>query len=194
MRTQILIALSILLFPLVPAIADPTYCPQHAGYIDVGMSEDEVINACGQPLSKERSKHTATQKVPVQQLLYNSINPGSVYPGLNAAFYTQWSLASASPSAGVSLEVDVVNNKVKAFQVNGSSTNSITVCQGSSIQMGDNVSNVYNSCGTPTTINSTYINEAIPGDPKTEIWIYQNAQYQPPMSLTFVNGTLQSIQ
>lgn len=190
MRGLLLLALSVVFTPL--AFADPVYCPQRAGYINVGMTEDEVINACGQPISKVQSTQAATQKVPMQQLIYNALNTGSVYPGLNDAFYNQWSLPSGT--TGTTLQISVVNNKVKSIELNGSSTNAFSLCHDTSIQVGDDVNAVYNACGSPNMTNSTYAIELMPGNPKSETWLYQSSKYLAPMSLTFVNGTLQSIQ
>lgn len=172
-------------------MAQSVYCPQKAGYIHVGMTEEQVISACGQPLSKQQSNMPLMRKVPVQQLIYTSVNSSSVYPGLNSAFYTQWSLASGV--SGVTLEVDVVNNKVSAVSLNGANTNAMSICGGTSIQVGDNVNQVYNACGNPSAVNNTFSKQFIQSNNKPEVWIYQVNPYQPPISLTFLNGKLQSI-
>lgn len=167
------------------------YCPQNHSYITEGMTQAQVLAACGEPLSKQQSNVPATQKVPVQQLVYPALNQGSVYPGLDPAFYTQWSLPSGTQ--GILLRVDVMNNKVSGFNINGSDTNAMSLCGGTTVNIGDNVSAVYNACGNPSLVNNTFINQPLPTNSKPEVWIYQIDQYQPPYSLTFVNGKLQSI-
>lgn len=182
-------AVALTLLPLV-TIAQSVYCPENQGYISIGMTEDQVIAACGQPLSKQDSNTPATQKIAVKQLIYNTINQGSIYPGLNN-IYDQWSLTNGP--AGVTLEVDIVNNKVNAVRINGSNSNAMSVCQGINVQVGDSENAVYEACGSPGIINNTFINQPVPSRQKPQIWVYQVNQYQTPMSLTFVNGQLQSI-
>ncbi len=191
MKLKVLAALSVTIFPLTTAIAQSVYCPQHSMYIDIGMTEEQVLTACGEPLSKEQSKTPVMQKVPVQQLIYTTLNQGGVYPGLNSAFYNQWSLPSGS--TGVSLQVDIVNEKVKGVKINGSSTNAMSVCGGQSVQVGDDANKVYTACGSPSMVNNTYINVPIMSNSKPSVWIYQFSQYQSPMTLTFVDGKLQSM-
>ena len=180
-----------LLLLCTECMAQGVYCPQNARFISVGMTQEEVIAACGQPLSKIESNMPATQKIPVQELIYTALNTGSVYPGLNAAYYTQWSLPSGS--SGINLKIDIINDKVTGVTVNGTSTNSMSMCGGSGIQSGDSVTKVYNACGTPTIINQSYINQVIPSKGKPVLWVYQLNQYQSPISLTFIDGKLQSI-
>lgn len=182
--------LSLLILPSALAMADPYYCSERSGYINPGMSEADVISACGQPLSKEKSNQPATERIPVTQLIYTALDTGSVYPGLNAAFYTQWSIPSGT--SGIVLQVNVIDNKIASVTINGSSTEAMSLC-GGSIQIHDDVSNVYNACGTPARVNTTYINQIIPSRTKPEIWTYRATPYQPAAHLTFVNGQLQSI-
>lgn len=161
------------------------YCPQNHAYINLGMTPDEVIAACGQPISQQESNQPLQQKIPMQQLIYNNL-------GTSTAFYGVWNIPTGS--GGVSLEINVVNQKVHSIKLNGSGSNAVSVCQGSNIQPGDSVQKVYSSCGSPSTVNNTFINEIVPTAEKPVIWIYQPGQYQPSVSMTFVNGKLQSIQ
>ena len=167
------------------------YCPQNSGFINVGMTQDQVLSACGQPQDKRQSDTPATVKVPVKQLIYTALNTGSVYPGLNSAFYDQWSMPSGS--TGISLEISVIDQKVYNVKINGSGSNAVSLCGGTSIQVGDNVSDVYTACGSPSMVNSTFIDQPIPSKSNPEIWIYKIDSYHPAISLTFVNGKLQSI-
>ncbi|CEK09779.1 DUF2845 domain-containing protein [Legionella hackeliae] len=161
------------------------YCPQNHGYINIGMSPDQVLNACGQPLSRQESNTPVMQKVPVLQLLYN--NKGS-----QSAFYGVWSLP-VGVNSGAQLEIDIIDNKVSAVRLNGSQTNAFSICGGSMVQVGDPVGKVYGSCGNPSLVNNTFINQPIQSNQKPEIWVYQADKFQTPFRLTFVNGKLQSI-
>lgn len=162
------------------------YCPQNHRYINVGMTPDEVLAACGNPIARHILDTPILQKVPVLQLIYN--NAGS-----QAAFYGVWSIQTGV-NGGAQLQVDVVNNKVRNVTINGSSTNAFSICGGSIVQVGDPVSKVYSQCGNPSLVNNTYINQPIESNRKPEKWIYQVDQFQPAYSLTFVNGKLQSIE
>jgi len=197
MKTPILIAFSVSLLAAAPALAvTQIYCPQNSGYINVGMTQAQVLSACGQPLTKQRTNAPVTQKVPVKQLIYTALNTGAYYTGQSAYLYgdrtmSQWTLPSGT--TGISLEVDIINNKVSDVRINGSSTNAMSICGGTNIQVGDNINQVLNACGSPTMTNNSYVNQVVPSNNPPEVWIYQVNQYQTPNSLTFVNGKLQSI-
>ncbi len=194
MKAKYLLTGLVLFSPFSSALASSQqlYCPANSGYIEVGMSEEQVMSACGQPLSKQQSKQQPTQRVPVKQLIYSALNTGSVYPGLNSAFYSQWSLPSGQQ--GVNLQVDIMNNKVASVEIAGSGTNATSLCQGVNIQVGDDANKVYSACGTPSMVNNSFINQPIPSNTKPQVWIYQFDKFQSPVSLTFVNGKLQSIE
>ena len=177
---------SFLLFaiPLCPYAGQALYCPQNQGYINIGMTPDQVIAACGNPLSQQDSNNPVIQQVPVQQLMFNN-------KGGNSAFYGVWNMPTGT--SGAQLEVDVIDNKVNSIKLNGSDSNAFSICNGANIQVGDPVGKVYGACGSPSVVNNTYINQVVPTAQKPVIWIYQLGQYQPPVTLTFVNGKLQSI-
>lgn len=191
MKFRLIFFTTFILLPL-SAMGEGFYCPQNHGFINTGMTQAQVINACGQPMSKLDSSNTKIeQKVPVKQLLYTHLNQGSVYPGLNPAFYDQWSLPSGS--TGVGLQVDIINNKVSGVKLNGADTNALSVCGGNAIVIGDDELRVYTACGSPSMINNSFILKTIPASEKPEVWIYQQDQYSPIIRLTFVNGVLQFI-
>ncbi|PJD96919.1 MAG: hypothetical protein CK426_02265 [Legionella sp.] len=167
------------------AMADQSiYCPQNHGYINLGMTTNQVIAACGQPLSQQNSNQPIYQQVPVQQLIYS--NQGS-----RSSFYGVWNLQTGY--SGTSLQVDILDNKVKAIRLNGSSNNAFSICNGVNIQIGDPVGKVYGACGTPSVTNNTFTNIPVPLTQKPIIWTYQPSPYQSTVTLTFVNGQLQSI-
>ncbi len=168
------------------------YCPSGHAFIHVGMPESEVISTCGQPNSKEQSNQQATRRVPVKQLIYTTLASINPYPGLQSAVFDQWSLPSGVDNS-FTLQVNIINNKVSSISLNGSQNNAMTICGGSSVQVGDDESAVYAQCGSPNATNHTFINQQIPGNTKPETWIYQVDPYQPPIHLTFVNGSLESI-
>jgi Protein of unknown function (DUF2845) len=175
---------------------DAFYCPVHQAYIKVGMSEADVINACGPPANKQTSQNPS-QKIPLTQLLYTINNPylPSAQHGVGLpAIYQVWSLSSDYQNqTSTNVTFNISNNKVMSIQINGSSTNAASICSNGSVAVGDNVSNVYSSCGSPSHVNQTYINQYLGRNATGETWMYQFGAYQPTLSLTFINGTLQSI-
>jgi hypothetical protein len=186
MTKRIAVALGLLSFSLNTLAATQSfYCPENHGYINVGMTPDQVIAACGQPLSQQQSNEPVMQRVPVRQLMYNNM-------GSQKAFYGVWAIPTGT-SGGAQLQVDIIDNKVRAVNINGSSTNAFSVCGGTSIQVGDPMSKVYGACGSPSVVNNTFINEPLQSNSPPQIWIYQPGQFQSPITLTFVNGKLQSI-
>lgn len=170
--------------------SDSKYCPKNHGFISVGMTTNAVLSACGQPTSTYTSDQQVTKKVPVKQLIFTDLGRGREYPGISESFYNQWSLPGGAHR--ISIEVDIINNKVSSIRINGSTSNATSLC-GSSISNGDDINKVYNLCGSPSSINETYLNQAIPSNTKPEIWTYQIDKFQPTIRLTFVNGRLESI-
>ncbi|HAU1150758.1 TPA: DUF2845 domain-containing protein [Legionella pneumophila] len=197
MKSILLMSLLLLLMPFRLMSAQSLYCPQNHGYINIGMSMEQVIAACGQPLSKQESNQPILQKIPVQQLIYNNLgNSDGLYSGsLNVpqgtAFYGVWNIPTGS--SGVQLEIDILNNKVQDIRVNGGNTNAFSLCGNASIQIGDPATKVYGACGSPNLVNNTYINQVVPTATKPQVWVYKPGPYQPAFSLTFVDGKLQSI-
>ncbi|MBA2650825.1 MAG: DUF2845 domain-containing protein [Tatlockia sp.] len=161
------------------------YCPQNHKYINLGMSTDQVGDACGVPISKQETNRPVMQKVPVQELTFNAI-------GAQKVFYGVYAIPTGTDS-GAKLQVNIVDNKVKSIVINGSGTNAFSICGGISIQAGDPASKVYGACGNPSVVNNSFINQPLLSNAKTQVWIYQPTDYQPPITLTFVNGKLQSI-
>lgn len=203
-RTYATMAITYLLVaPIGLVLAESTYCPQGHALLQIGMSETEVLGACGQPTRKMTSQEPLSEKIPVTQLIYTGISqpnsyPGQVnavsdnwYPGL-ADIYSQWSLPKAS-NESFKLEVDIINDKISAIRMNGGGSNAMSMCAGEPFQIGDDLGAVYASCGSPETTNTTYKNAPIPSKKKPEIWIYEVDQYSPKLRLTFIDGKLQSI-
>lgn len=187
----------LLLLPYLVWADDSFYCPQNHGYINVGMTQDQVVSACGQPISKQQSNRPVMQQVPMQQLYFKD-------QGAPTAFYGVWKLPIGqsnyshvqpfgASNGGVMLQVNVINNQVVGVNINGSSTNAFSICRGRNIKVGDPVNLVYGACGSPSLVNNSFVNRPIPSNSPPQVWIYQPGEYQPPLSLTFIDGKLQSI-
>lgn len=181
---KIIFTLVLFYIPLCAQADQSFYCPQKHGYINIGMSTDQVIAACGQPLSQQESNKPILQKIPVTQLIFNN-------QGADTAFYGVWNIPTGS--AGTGLKINIVDQRVKSMEVTGAGSNATSLCQGQSIQIGDPAAKVYSACGGPSAINQTFIYQAVKTENKPQVWIYQLGQYQSTLSLTFVDGKLQSI-
>lgn len=175
------------------ASADPFYCPQNSQYINIGMSQSDVIQACGEPQNVKKSKKSAVKKVPVSQLTFNvstqsiGLTAGTRTPGIQSgAFY-----ANSGPLS--TLVVTVSEDKITNISLNGASTQSASIC-GGSFAVGDPGSNAIASCGDPTAVNNTYKNVNTDKIDEVETWSYSPGNYQPSFQLTFVDGALSAIQ
>lgn len=184
--------ITVLFLSPIAQAASSFYCPQRHAYVNVGMTQDQVISACGQPTTIRDTNSPVVQQVPVTQLIYSILNQGAMYynPGITP-LYNMWSLPSGSQ--GTSVEIDLIDNQVNTIKVNGSDSNALSVCQGGKVQVGDSITAVYNACGAPSLVNNTYINKPIPAKQKPQVWVYTIDQYQPSVTFTFVNGVLKSI-
>jgi hypothetical protein len=169
----------------------PFYCPQKHGYARIGMTESEVLAACGQPSLKEKSNQAAVEQVPVTQLIYTTLNPDPVYRGYKLV-YRMWSLPIGA--SGSSLEVDIINKKITAIRFNGESTNASSVCNNRSFAVGDLADMVFTACGNPSHVNRTFINRKIKSKSKPVTWIYNADPYQPTFRLIFLDGKLRAIE
>ncbi len=189
MAIKLPIIAGLLILPYTAMAAD-VYCPQKSGHINVGMTEAQVIAACGDPIATKESNRPATQKVPLKQLIYTSLNRDA-RPECTYDLYNIYSLPCGS--TGLTLKIDIINEKVVNVNIDGTGSNATSICGGVDIQLGANENDVYAACGSPNTVNETFLNQPIPSDKKPKVWLYQIDQYHKPITLTFVNGKLQSI-
>ena len=182
-----------LLFIASPIFAEqqPFYCPQNHGYVRIGMTESEVLAACGQPTSKEKSKQAAVEQIPVTQLIYTTLNPDPVYRGYKLV-YRMWSLPIGSQ--GSRLEIDIINKKISAIRFNGENTNASSVCDNRSFAVGDLADTVFTACGNPSHVNKTFVNRKVQSKTKPVTWIYNTDPYQPTFRLIFLDGYLRAIE
>lgn len=177
-------------FCAVLAHADSNfYCTATHSFIHIGMTADQVITNCGPPQSKNESGQTIAQKIPVTTLIYNS-TPKSTFNMGADQISQNWGLQNNA--VPVAFTVNIIDSKVASFQVSGSSSNSISLCNGRSINVGDDINAVYSACGNPSAVNQSFITKKIPKSQNPEVWNYQ-IPYQASFSLTFINGELQSI-
>jgi len=188
-----LFTVALTIFANLVLAGDSYYCAKNHAYINVGMTQDQVLASCGSPSSLRDSRGSVIQQIPMTQLIYTDINKGAVffYPGIDRV-YSLFSLPSGS--TGNNITVNIINNQISSIKINGVNSNALSMCKQGSIQIGDSTSAVYNACGAPDNINQTYINRSVPSQQKPQVWIYESQNYQQGFTLTFINGILQSIQ
>lgn len=174
--------------PLRLCAFDSYYCQQGHGYAKLGMTVDEVLAACGEPISRQDANNPILVKVPVRQMIYN--NQGTDLPYY---WYNTYWAPLKSGSGGVQMEMNIVDNRVRLVRVNSSDSNQATVCNGVTIRQGDSVARVYSACGSPSIQNNSFINQVVTTTTKPQIWIYQLNEFQPQVTFTFADGRLYSI-
>lgn len=196
--------LTLLLLQTVTAAAfadqQSYYCAQHSGYINIGMTVDQVIAACGKPLSQQESDKPVMQKIPVQQVFFTGQSSSTAFygvwaiPGGSSNYGMLEPFGTSNGGNGVRLQVDISNNKIKAAKIDGSEVNAFSICGGINISVGDPANKVFNNCGNPSIVNNTFTQVPVQSKEKPQIWVYQASQYQPAVSLTILGGKLISIQ
>lgn len=169
----------------------PHYCPQNHGYVRIGMTESQVLAACGKPSSRVKSKQAAMEQVPVTQLIYSTLNRKPVYRGYEL-IYNTWSLPVGSD--GSTLEVDIIDNEIAEIRFNGSKSNASSVCGNRSFAVGDLANEVFSACGKPSLVSKSFINRPVKSKSKPETWTYYTDQYQPTFKLIFMDGKLRAIE
>lgn len=190
---RLLIRLALILSTGSSFAADSFYCPTHSATINIGMTVAQVINACGEPKSKQKSTQAFTKKVPVSQLMYNTVLSSGAFDTYSNLANTYQNYNLPTNQGTVNYQIDLIDNKVSAMKMNGADTNALSVCGSVSIQKGDPAEKVYNNCGSPNVVNNSFDNQVIPSETAPEIWTYQFTPYQAPMSIVIVDGVLRAI-
>jgi outer membrane protein assembly factor BamE (lipoprotein component of BamABCDE complex) len=162
-----------------------TYCAFGGSYIRVGMSLEEIKQACGTPLSTKTKKTYNTRNVAVSQLYYTFRN---TQQRSNAFAY------APKIANEVKLMVSIKANKVIEISLNSNATQGASVCPNGAIQIGSSISAVTRACGSPGYVNQSFKSIRQSERVEKETWILKASPYDPPITLTFSDGVLQSIQ
>jgi hypothetical protein len=170
------------------------YCPVGAQSVSPGMTIDQVMRACGQPASRQESKQAQMQKIPVTQLIYNSVRSATPFDQRAGLDWNYNIYSLPTNQNAVYYEINIQDNKVFSLKLNSSNSNAISLCDGVQIEVGDSADKVFGACGNPDQVNETFIEKPIPSQSPPMIWTYQFSPYQPPVNMTFVDGILQTIQ
>lgn len=185
---------------------DNLYCAQGNGVVKLGMTTDEVRQACGIPLTMQTNNARIVKKQPITRLSYNDLSQGAVYYWDLNKVYHIFSIPSNQSKSN--LTIDIMDNKVKSVYLNGGSINGTGACnfKGATtfggppgptnetvISVGDPVDKVYMACGSPDYQDDTFIEVPIPSSDKPEVWIYKLDSFNPSYRLTFIQGILKGI-
>ena len=163
--------------------AESYYCGKNSMFISPGMSQAQVIQACGEPQSKQKRNQQGSQQRPVTQMQF------SIASQKKAGAYGAFPISVGRRST---LDVTVANGKIVSLSLAGQSSQSISVCGSANIYVGG-PSSALSACGSPNMTNKTFVNVSTGQSEKVEMWTIKPDQYTPGISLTFVNGVLKSI-
>lgn len=173
--------ISLLSFASPIFAANSYFCAGTSNYAVIGNTMAQVLANCGQPKTVTQNTTPSSQPTQVTQWVYNYQN-NSQLRKLNTPNYQ---LAA--------LIVNMVNNKVVSILVNGQNVSSTNFC-GANIKLnvGDSNLKVRQICNAPSQIQQVTQDIAQPSI-TTVNWTYQS-EFQAPVTMTFQDGILQSIQ
>jgi hypothetical protein len=158
---------------LITPLSWATFCNTSRGsngWIEQGMSQQQVIAACGQPdstaeIDKTNNRLDATQYWNYQGQSVQLV-PQSSWPAP-----TPYGAAKANNTANA-LVVEINNNVVSSLAVNGKLVSSGSCPNGGSVRVGDSANRVMSSCGTATQVSYQYQKNNSASPPITQ-WTYQ---------------------
>lgn len=165
---------------LFPAGAFAFFCPNNFKQIDLNYTTDQVIEQCGKP-----DKQTTTTVAPEGPQEWSYYIPQTV------------STTGLTPTQGTLKTQVTFDNQGKAINisVNGIGVGATTICGNKQIQLGDTRDAIKKVCGEPSFINNQNANPKALGAPgalnQVTEFIYNT---NPPVTLHFVNGRLESKQ
>lgn len=150
-------------------------CPKTFTQIRAGMTLDQVLNACGEPTSKQEKDDVLYSAEKIEYWSYLRLQP----VGYND---------TPRPEMSFGIEKD----KVVSITVGGQTMNSTLACGGYNVKVGDSSAAVSGACGYPSSTQEGTSRKG--GDYiKTNVWMYKFDEYRPAVTLTFQKGVLTSI-
>lgn len=140
------------------------------GWIEQGMSQDDVIAACGQPSSTAQIQKDNNNLDSTQYWSYQAqslqLQPQSSFPAP-----TPYNSRKMNTSTNTFV-VEINNNIVTSVAVNGNLVSSGNCPEGGSVRVGDSVNQVTASCGAATQTSYQYQKDTSALPPVTQ-WTYQ---------------------
>jgi Protein of unknown function (DUF2845) len=139
------------------------------GWIEQGMSQQDVLAACGQPnstaqIDNDKSRLNVTQYWNYQQqnmqMLPQKVSAPTPYTSINVN------------SAGNTLVVEINNNKISSLAVNGNFVSTGSCPNGGFVRVGDTADALAARCGAATQVSYQYAKDTSALPPITQ-WTYQ---------------------
>lgn len=146
---------------LVPGTALAFFCPNNFQDIQIGESQDSVLQKCGKPDSQ---KEIAPANNGPQEWIFN--------------------ITTAAGQGSLRMSVMIQDNKVLNIFANGMSMPSTSIC-GTAVSVGTTADQLKAACGMPTLINKGTPSANSP-PPMVEM-LYNS---RPPITLIFEDGKL----
>ncbi|NKB46595.1 MAG: DUF2845 domain-containing protein [Legionellales bacterium] len=165
------------------------YCPTGGQYANKGMSEAQVIAACGEPDAKQLLDEPAMQQEKVEEIIY-------ALPIENLYEYNRIMNPKRGGGGYIPISFTILKNKVVSIEVDDDEVESTSLCQrrGVQVKIGDTRRRVISLCGNPSFTNKT--TRSIPlgdGNVPVSIWTYDFGPYQPKAYMRFIGEKLDSI-
>jgi hypothetical protein len=173
----------------IPSYASADFCSGNGynGYINIGDTQTQVAQACGQPTTQSTQPKPQTNTA-VQYWTYS-----------NQKVITSKDLSNGSTTTelqktGPMIVVQITGDKVTSISVNGQTVAATSACQnGRPIKNGSPSSDVMLSCGNPSNTTTTSTPTSSTPEQLT-VWTYNYGAYRAPMVLQFsADGHLQNI-
>lgn len=169
----------LLIFLLLPTVSSAFFCPTNFNQIYYGQTPDQVMQQCGKPDVQQNSVEKPEGPQQWEYLIPQTV--------------TNRALQSVQGTVKTEIIFDA-NGQAVNISVNGIGVGATTIC-GTQIQLGDTREAVKKACGQPSFVNKQNGNSAALGSPppakKITLFIYKT---NPPLTLKFVNGVLESKQ
>ncbi len=158
------------------------------GWIEQGMSEQDVTAACGAPSSatqidKTNNRLNATQYWNYQQQTTSQLLPQGPGP-------TQYSSVKVSRSPNT-LVAEINNNLISSLAINGEFVSSGSCPNGGFVSVGNNVDVLISRCGTAAQVTYQYEKDTSAQPPITQ-WTYQLPGGQ-SMNIQFEKGVVSEL-
>jgi hypothetical protein len=180
----IIYVISLMCIAITPAWA--LFCTPASGtngWIEEGMTQDDVIAACGQPDQQTQDENSGKQLQTTQYWTYQKQTVQDMSEG-NAVNMT------ISPTI---LVVEIRNNKITRLALNGNFVSSANCPEGGLLNVGEDDDVIVSRCGSATQVS--YQNETVDSSaPPNIIWTYQSANGAAPLQIQFQNGVVSQIR
>ena len=180
---KVIYIISLMCLVITPAWA--LFCTTASGnngWIEEGMSQDDVITACGQPDQQTQDQNSSKQLQTTQYWTYQqqTVEDTSEGNAINMA---------TSPNI---LVVEIRNNQITRLAVNGNFVSSANCPKGGLLNVGEDDDVIVSRCGSATQVS--YQNETVDSSaPPNIIWTYQSANGAAPLQIQFQNGVVSQI-